>query len=282
MAPARGGVNPLLVLAGVVLIAAIAGVGIYAYSNSSKGSPGPSSAASGGSNGPTSAPSHSTPTLSTPTAVAYPGSIVYSPTTFGCNEVVTVTIKLPASVKDTDPITSKIDGVVVGTKTVIEEGLTKQADGSWFVTASGPFPCAIGAGLHTQQLVDPSGKVLAETSFTIAGSSTAKPTVLSRGSVTIEPSTFSCSAAEVPVTQTYRLPASMSGSDEIRMVFDGDVLDPDSVDYWFDQQADGSWLYTYERPSIFMCETYDVGHHTIGVQDAAGNTLAEGSFTINP
>ena len=295
MAPARGGVNPLLVLAGVVLIAAIAGVGIYAYSNSSKGSPGPSSGASGNVTG-------------------YPGTIVFSPASVGCDGSFTITTTLPGSVKETDQITSTIDGAVEGSKTVLEAGLTKQADGTWSGTKASGADCSIGAGAHTEQLLDASGKVLAQGTVTFVASSSANPTAqttanptanptakqtakttakptakttgtlppVAGGSVTFKPNSFSCSGAAVTVTMTITLPASFSGSDLIYPDVDGSVGSSTTVDSIFEQQADGSWLETESNTNTNLCGAYSVGNHTIGIEDDAGNIVAMGSFTVKP
>ena len=292
MAPARGGVNPLLVLAGVVLIAAIAGVGIYAYSNSSKGSPGASGSSKAGSpavgsHGPTGG-----------NGANYPGSLVFSPATVGCDAPMTIAIKLPSSVKDADEITLRIDGAASSTNTVIEAGMTKEADGSWSETVPTNADCSIGAGLHIEQLVDASGKVLAEGSFTITGSATAQPTAnatthptpkvtptltsITKATATIVPSTFSCSAAPVQVTQTFRLPASWTASTLITMELDRDSFDSDRVDSLFRQQSDGSWLYTTTDSSTDLCGFFDPGKHAIGFLASDGSVIVEVTFTVNP
>ena len=168
-------VNPILVIVGIlVIVAVIAGVGYYLMNNGSKGSPGAGGSHAAGVSGAT------TPRLPSPITpargpVIYPGSIVFSPSTVSCGDSLTVTITLPATVKETDQITLKIDGKTKGSHTVVDQGMTKQADGKWYQTASGPVDCTLGAGLHTEDLVDANGTVLAEGYFTIVGSA-ATPT----------------------------------------------------------------------------------------------------------
>jgi hypothetical protein len=170
-------------------------------------------------------------------------------------------------------------------------------------------------GLHTEQLVDAAGHVLAEGSFTITGStatseatakSTAKPTVkttaeptakvtakptktpkvteppVGEGTVTIDPDSFSCSGAVITVTLTVTLPAVYSSGDEITAVVDGTVGGTDTVGDIFVQQADGSWLSSTTDTSTTLCKDYDPGQHTIGFQDSAAEMIAEGSFTVLP
>jgi hypothetical protein len=295
--PARSQVNPLLVILGVVIIAAIVVVGALALS--SKGSP----ASSGGSS-PSAAGSGGG------TGVHYPGALVFSPNSVGCDAPMTITFTLPASVTETDLITLRVDGVDMDSHTVIDAGMTQQADGSWSSSDTITSDCSIGPGLHTEQLVDSSGTVLAEGSYTIVGSSSAKPTakasktptttptttptktptktpspkptLVSQGSMTFEPSTFSCSGAPVQITVTARLPASLSGSTLITAQIDGSVGETDTVDSAFQQQADGSWLSAGTSSSTDYCAMYSVGKHTFALLDQAGQVIVEGSFTSRP
>ena len=277
----RTAVNPILVVAGLVVIVAIIGVGAFALANN-KGS-------------------------------GAPGSLVFSPSTVSCDDTLTITTTLPSSVKESDPITLKVDGTAGGTHTAVEAGLTKQANGSWSGTASGPVDCTMGKGSHTEQLVDASGKVLAEGSFTITGTAASEPAVTTpkstdtpapvasakttpkatskpavtpppstAGSITVDPDSFSCSAAPVQVTMTFSLPASLSSDSEITAVIDGSQGETGTVGDNFDQQADGSWLSTETDTSTTLCSDYDTGKHTLGFLDASGSTIAEGSFTVNP
>jgi hypothetical protein len=114
------------------------------------------------------------------------GSITFSPSTVSCSSPVTftTTARLPASVKATDSITIMFDGKSVGSSPVSSSGsdVKQQADGSW-VSVSTTTPsemqslCAAGGaalgmnvltpGTHTMQVLDASGKVLAQGSYTV-------------------------------------------------------------------------------------------------------------------
>lgn len=280
----RTAVNPLFLVAGVLVIVAIVAAGAFALANGNKssGSPG----------------------------TGHPGTLVFSPSTVSCDGMLTITTTLPSTVKDSDPITLKVDGTAGGTHTVVEAGLTKQADGSWSGTSSGAADCTMGAGLHTEQLVDANGKVLAEGTFTIAGSTasasvqatpeatatanpkptmTPKPTktpkatvALAAGYLTMDPSSFSCSAAPVDVVLTISLPSSLTADSEVTSVIDGSTGETGTVGANFDQQPDGSWLSTSTNSSTTICTEYDPGTHTIGFEDSNGNPIVEGSFTVEP
>ena len=289
-APAKSAMNPLYIVVGAVVILAIVGVGAFALANGNKSSGSP------GANG-------------------RPGSLVFSPTTVSCDATLTISTTLPASVKDTDPITLKIDGNTVGTHTAVEAGLAKQADGSWSGTSSGPSDCStMGAGLHTEQLVDGSGNVLAEGSFTIAGSAatetpeatakatataTAKatanitpaptpvpvvtpPPATTEGTVVVTPNSFSCSAKAVQVTLTVTLPASLTATSTVTAVVDGSTGSTGTVGDNFTKQSDGSWISSTTDTSTTLCTNYDPGQHDIGFQDSTGNMVSEGTFTVLP
>ena len=233
-APARGSsATPILVVVGVlVIVAVIAGVGYYAMNNGSKGSPVPSG--SHGASAAVASPTASTAAVSPSGGkVAGSGSIIFSPSTFSCDQTVTLTITLPATVKETDEITLRVDGTSKDTHTVVDEGMTKQADGTWYVTSSGTPDCSIGVGHHTEQLVDQNGNVLAEGSFTITGIGRKRqrrnrPRNRLRSwprhpsTATIVPSSFSCSAATVQVVETIRLPSSLHATTPITAEIDGD------------------------------------------------------------
>ena len=111
--PGRAGrrvsaVDPIMLLVGVVIIAAIIGVGFFLMNNGSKATPG-ASGSPGASGTPVASVAGNSPTAVV-TQNPSGGSVVFSPSTFSCDQSVTLTITLPASVKDTDQITLKIDG----------------------------------------------------------------------------------------------------------------------------------------------------------------------------
>jgi len=282
MAPpaAKGSSAPLLI--GAVVIAAIVGVAIFAMSNGSKGLPGASgSAASSGSPVATVAPS---------TGTTYPGTLAFNPKTIGCpSQPFTTSIVLPGALKDTDEITYKVDDREVGTRTIAEFGMTKNAAGKWTLTQDTPdgsANCDMGPGLHTAQLLDSNGKVLAQTTFTFVMSATTAPKVTptpaSKGTVTIKPSSFSCSGAATDVVLAIRLSGSIPGSSSITGAVDGVAGTTSTVESGFEKQADGSWLSSATESSTSLCDQLSVGQHTLGALDADGNVIAQGTFTLKP
>lgn len=107
------------------------------------------------------------------------GSISFTPSTFSCSNPtsLTITMKLPSSVKSGDMITSVSDGAKSSPTTVENGKFTKQSDGTWqnrqTVDAASmatvcQYPDAgFGPGKHTFKVLDSSGKVLAEGSLTV-------------------------------------------------------------------------------------------------------------------
>ena len=289
-APAKAAVSPVMLLVGGLVILAIVGVAFYMMNNNSA-----------------------------------PGSLVFSPTTVNCGQTYTTTIRLPSSVKGTDQITLQDNGAVVATQTVSDAGLKQQPDGSWSASDTSPADCSIGAGAHTERLLDASGKVLAQGSFTLVGSSgptptagagtpapatqaptqapteaatqaptqapteaptqapTQAPSMSSAGSsTTIDPSSFSCSAADQQIVLTIRLSASIPGTAEVTSEIDGNTGDTSTVSAGFEKQADGSWLSSAPESSQTLCEDLGTGKHSIGALDANGQVITQGTFTINP
>jgi hypothetical protein len=142
-------ISPVMLLIGVVVIAAI--IGGYFYLNMSSKS-----------------------------------SITFTPSTLSCSNPVTftTTAHLPASVKAGDRITITLDGKSAGTSTVSSSGndVAQQADGTWLVVSttspssmkslcdaggsSGGFNI-LTPGTHTMQVLDATGKVLASGSYTV-------------------------------------------------------------------------------------------------------------------
>ncbi len=192
---------------------------------------------------------------------------------------------LPSSVKGTDQITYQIDETAIVTQAVTAFGLTQQDDGTWSVTdtnSNGSSNCSMGPGAHTARLLDSSGNVLAQGSFTFVMSPSPSPSPLGESSMTIEPSSFSCSAASIDVTLTVRLSASIPGSAEVTTEADGSTGSAASVESEFTKQSDGSWLLSSPSPSSTLCEKYSPGQHRFGLLDANGQLIAEGTFTVNP
>jgi hypothetical protein len=190
-------------------------------------------------------------------------------------------------------ITYQIDDTTIITQAVTDFLMTKQADGTWSVSTDNPdgsANCSMGPGIHTASLLDSSGKVLAQTSFTFVmlASPTPEPTPkptptpASKSSVTIKPSSFSCSAPAVDVTLAIQLSASIPGSTEITSEVDDTVGTTTTVEAGFEQQSDGSWLSSDTVSSSALCDQLSVGQHRIGASDAAGKVIVEGTFTIKP
>jgi hypothetical protein len=272
----------MLVIGGV-LIAAIVGGAFYVMNNNSK------SSGSGGNNGGSSV--SIAPSGSGGNNGGYPGSFVFSPATVGCGQTSTTTMRLPSSVHGTDEITLQDNGTTVATQTVADAGFTQQPDGTWYASDTGPTDCSIGAGVHTERLLDSNGHVLAQGSFTFVESASPSaglvvgspsPSLLSEGTVTIDPSSFSCSGAEVDVTVTIQLSGSIPGSTQLTSEIDGSADTTSSVESSFDKQSDGTWLSTGTISSSDLCSDLDPGQHRIGAMDANGNVVAEGTFTVNP
>jgi serine/threonine-protein kinase len=113
---------------------------------------------------------------------------------------------------------------------------------------------------------------------------TPTPTAVPIGSITIAPSRFSCSAAAVQVVLTFRLPASMSGSDIYIPEQDGTRGSGDAVASEYTQQADGTWLDTHTLTSTDMCASQwgAVGQHIWKTLDSGGNPIAEGTYIVDP
>jgi hypothetical protein len=114
------------------------------------------------------------------------GGITFTPSTLSCSSPVTFTAaaRLPASVHAGDTITIKLDGKLAGTSTVSSSAgdVTQQADGSWVTVSTTTSTqmqtlCAAGGsaggfniltpGTHTMQILDASGKILAQGSYTV-------------------------------------------------------------------------------------------------------------------
>ncbi|MGA3057261.1 MAG: hypothetical protein ABSE70_04390 [Candidatus Limnocylindrales bacterium] len=106
------------------------------------------------------------------------------------------------------------------------------------------------------------------------------------GSITIVPSTYSCSSSQ-QVAATVKLPASVKDTDQITIQLDGAVLGTVPVSSMVDKQADGSWLKTTTQTGSEGCSNatggkLSIGTHTMRLIDAKGNLLAEGSYTLTP
>jgi hypothetical protein len=110
----------------------------------------------------------------------------------------------------------------------------------------------------------------------------------SSGSLSINPSNFTCTVETHTIS--IQLPASLQATDQITIkegrVQGAGVFDTKSVQEWgFTQQAAGSWLLT-DTGSLgdllaygYVCAFAIPGSYTMYVLDAAGNVLAQASYT---
>ncbi len=109
------------------------------------------------------------------------GGITFSPATVNCANpgsvgAETVTILLPSSVHTGDVLTENLDGKTLQTGPLASDAVPKP-DGSWSETlqtnaADMDSFCLIAgngftSGTHTEQVLDASGKVLAQGSYTV-------------------------------------------------------------------------------------------------------------------
>jgi hypothetical protein len=274
-----------MLLIGGLVIAAIVGVGYVAMSGS-KAKPSVSPSHAGILFGSPAPSAVGTTTAPTPTsAVAAAGTVTFSPTSFSCPDTggdITMTIWLAGTVPSSTNATAQMDGAVLNTDTVAN-GFQKQPDGRWLSsgTESQSTLCgSLGAGKHVVQVVDDKGTILAIGSFAITAGAT--PTPAGQGTVTIDPGTFSCTAAGVQVTVTAYLPGSISSSATVTGQLDGNDANTDTVGNSFDKQADGRWMSVATEAASSLCGSLSSGPHTLGIVDVDGNVLALGTFTLLP
>ena len=107
------------------------------------------------------------------------GSFTFSPATINCSNPAaeTETAQLPSSVKATDTFTDTVNGTTIATGAV-STGFQQQPDGTWRSITQETVAALQGAcaavtsnglitGTNTAQILDSSGKVLAQGSFTV-------------------------------------------------------------------------------------------------------------------
>lgn len=113
-----------------------------------------------------------------------PGPITFSPSTISCSNPPdwTLTVRLPSSVQYGQTLTVTVDGYWTGEPDGAWDYLVRQSDGSWSATftidaASIRTSCALGGvigggvpmyvpGTHDMRVLDPSGRVVAEGTYT--------------------------------------------------------------------------------------------------------------------
>ena len=293
-----------MLIAGVVVVALIAGAFVAIGLNGNKPGPGTSLLPASPSVAQTA-----TEVPATPTPGPTIAEISFSPPTVTCDSPVlfTTTTHLPASVQSGDTVTVTFDGQKVGDVVVEDSGtMSQQPDGSWVDSSTTTVAkmqeiCdangtasdmgVLTPGTHTMTAVDADGVVLAEGSYVVIAP-TATPSPKSSG-VTFAPSKLSCSTP-VDVTITIRLPASVHVGDTIGEKLDGKSISsgPITADAMTVHQPDGSWIVTDRSSAAGMktvCKAgginngfavYTPGTHTLQVVDADGVVLAEGSYTV--
>jgi len=236
----------------------------------------------------------------------------------------TTTIALPSSVHSGDTLTVKFDGASAGTWTAEDGGSTTlQPDGTWLdvSTASAAdmqTDCADGGissssglavltpGVHTYEVLDASGKILAQGSYTVTGTLPAGTTTPALtptpaptptpgetpGAIKFAPSTLNCSAP-VAWTTTINLPAWVPSGTALTEKLDGSTYATGSVDDQWTHNADGSWTST-STDSLSDVSTvcaaggvYDgtdiltAGKHLVQLFDDNGVLLSQGSYTVS-
>jgi hypothetical protein len=283
-APARSPINPTTLLIGALVIAAIVAVGFFAMNGSKASSS--ASASHGdlfGSSVPTTSAVPATPTQDTSA-----GIVTLKPSTFSCSDAsieITLSVWLPASVSAEEEVTGELDGTQVSTR-VVGDAFEKQPDGRWLrsETDSAAAVCAgLEAGKHVYRVLDSEGNLLAQGSFTLTGQAATPTPAGGGGSLVVQPPTFSCTDTSTQVSIAVVLPGSLSASDEITAVLDGEKGNTDTLSgAGFTRQADGSWLSTESSTASHVCSAYGPGTHTFSVLDSQDNVLAVGSFTANP
>jgi len=105
------------------------------------------------------------------------------------------------------------------------------------------------------------------------------------GSITLTPSSFSCSSSAQVIT-VMRLPSSMQATDMLTYQADGVTKSTETVDSTFLRQSDGSWLVSVPATASSICQgssgAVTIATHTLRILDASGKVLAEGSYTLTP
>jgi hypothetical protein len=159
-------------------------VGLYLYTNNSKGTPGASGShgpsaglsatptANSGVAGSVSATPTPTPTpTEKPTAISQ-GSVILYPETLSCSGAavdLNLAIELPGSISGSAMISPAIDGIA-GDSQSVDSVFTRTTDGSWFETetiSSTKLCGELATGSHTVGVLDSSGKTIVEGTFTL-------------------------------------------------------------------------------------------------------------------
>jgi hypothetical protein len=281
-------INPLIAGIGAIAVVAVVVGAVYATSNrgpAATGSParsGSPTVTPGASASP--APASATAAPSKPLIGA--GSIKVTPASFPCDgtDSATMTIALPAGVKEDAQVTMSMDGNA-GDTIAVSDQFDAQADGSWLASDDEVMATLceeLGTGKHSITLADSTGKTLAQGSFTITGTAaTPTPQVVSGGAIVVLPALFSCSGTTTQVRLTIVLGPSVSADEDVDLMIDDKLLGSDTVGSGFEKQADGSWLASDYVEIQNLCE-YGDGPHTASIWDSGKRLLASGVFTTEP
>jgi hypothetical protein len=313
-APARGGISPavIAVIGGLVIVALIiAGIAVVGLSRNN------SSVTAAPQLTPFVVPS-ATPTA-TPTAAptAADTGITFSPASVDCSTPVdfVTTIRLPASMKSGDTLTVKLDGQVLGTEPFsIGGSTTLQPDGSSLTVntatasemqadcenggKSSTGVAVLTSGVHIYTILDASGTLLAEGSYTVTGTTPipqTTPTLApSVSSITFSPPNVSC-AAPVEWTVTITLPASILSGDVVTEKIDGVKVQSGRIEVasLITHETDGTWTWVSPLTGSqiqALCSSgglnstgvavLTAGAHVVQVYDATGALISQGSYTV--
>jgi hypothetical protein len=285
-APAKSGLtsNPVVLVGGLVLILAVAGVGYMAMNNHNPAPTGPVGTPLPTLASPSAGPTETATPFATPTKGAGVGTVAVTPAKFPCNAPgsATLAFTLPASIDGATEISLEIDGTDAGTQ-AISTLMTQQADGSWTASQDDVISnlCSeYGVGTHDVKILDPDGNILAATTFTITAGATPTPPA-GTVSIVVQPGQFSCSTSGLKINMAIVLPASIDPTTTVTLTLDGEALSSDTVESGFEQQADGSWLSTGSVLASDLC-AYGTGSHTLKLLDGNGKLLGQASFTAQP
>lgn len=155
------------------------------------------------------------------------------------------------------------------------------------------YPGAPAAGYPSAPIPTAAGRKVAPKLLAIGGIALAAIVAVAvymnmsakSGSITLTPSSFSCSSSAVVITVMH-LPSSMQATDMLIYQADGVTKSTDTVDGAFSRQSDGTWLVSVPSTASSICQgssgSATSATHTLRILDASGKVLAEGSYTLTP
>lgn len=102
--------------------------------------------------------------------------ITYTPSTISCGEAYKVVVRIPGSTAASEMITFDWDGLIHTRSARVDQVLFKMSDNSWAGQsdyAQGSWFCplqgSMSVGPHVERVLDSSGAVLAQGSYTVTG-----------------------------------------------------------------------------------------------------------------